>query len=68
MGLPRWFNDKESACQCRRRGFDLWVQKILWDLLNGNGNPFQYFSLGNPLDRGTWQAVVHGDATESDTA
>ena len=34
----------------------------------GNGNPFQYFSLGNPLDRGTWQAVVHGDATESDTA
>ena len=26
----------------------------------GNGNPLQYSSLGNPTDRGTWQAVVHG--------
>jgi len=33
----------------------------------GNGNPFQYFSLGNLLDRGAWQATVHGDTTESDT-
>ena len=32
-----------------------------------NNNPFQYFSLGNPLDRGAWQATVHGDTTESDT-
>ena len=21
----------------------------------GNGNPFQYFCLENPMDRGTWQ-------------
>ena len=28
----------------------------------GNGNPFQYSSLGNPMDRGAWQAVVHGVA------
>ena len=26
----------------------------------GNGNPFQYSGLGNPLDRGAWQATVHG--------
>ena len=26
----------------------------------GNGNPFQYFCLGNPVDRGAWQALVHG--------
>ena len=26
----------------------------------GNGNPLQYSCLGNPMDRGTWQAVVHG--------
>ena len=26
----------------------------------GNGNPFQYFCLGNPTDRGAWQAMVHG--------
>ena len=25
-----------------------------------NGNPFQYFCLGNPKDRGAWQATVHG--------
>ena len=26
----------------------------------GNGNPFQYSRLENPLDRGVWQATVHG--------
>ena len=25
----------------------------------GNGNPLQYFCLGNPMDRGAWQAIVH---------
>ena len=32
-----------------------------------NGNPLQYSHLGNPTDRGTWQAIVHGVAKESDT-
>ena len=27
----------------------------------GNGNPLQYSCLGNPMDRGTWKATVHGD-------
>ena len=26
----------------------------------GNGNPLQYSSLGNPMDRGAWQAIAHG--------
>ena len=26
----------------------------------GNGKPFQYSCLGNPMDRGTWCATVHG--------
>ena len=26
----------------------------------GNGNPLQYSSLGNPVDRGACQATVHG--------
>ena len=26
----------------------------------GNGNPLQYFCLGNPMDGGGWWAVVHG--------
>ena len=25
----------------------------------GNGNPVQYACLGNPMDRGAWQAIVH---------
>ena len=28
----------------------------------GNGNPFQYSCLENPMDRGAWQATVHGFA------
>ena len=28
MGLPRWLSGKESACQCRRHGFDPWSGKI----------------------------------------
>ena len=28
----------------------------------GNGNPLQNCCLGNPIDRGTWQAIVHGVA------
>ena len=28
----------------------------------GNGTPLQYSCLGNPLDRGAWQATVHGVA------
>ena len=32
----------------------------------GNGNPFQYFCLGNSKDRGAGRATVHGVAKESD--
>ena len=28
----------------------------------GNGNPFQFSCLGNPMDKGAWMAVVHGVA------
>ena len=26
----------------------------------GNGYPLQYSCLENPMDRGAWQAIVHG--------
>ena len=32
----------------------------------GNGNPLQYSCLDNPIDRGAWQATVHGVTGESD--
>ena len=28
----------------------------------GNSNPLQYSCLENPMDRGAWQATVHGVA------
>ena len=30
------------------------------------GNPLQYSCLANPMDRGAWQAVVHGGCRELD--
>ena len=30
LGLPRWLNGKESACQCRRCRFDPCIRKIPW--------------------------------------
>ena len=33
----------------------------------GNGNPLQDSCLRNPINRGAWQAIVHGVTIESDT-
>ena len=33
----------------------------------GNGNPLQYYCLGNPKDRGAWWATVHGVARNQTT-
>ena len=33
----------------------------------GNGNPCQYSCLEDSMDRGAWQAIVHGGRKESDT-
>ena len=30
----------------------------------GNGNAMQYSCLGNSMDRGAWQATVHGVSKE----
>ena len=32
----------------------------------GKGDPLQYSYLGNPMDRGAWQATVYGVTKESD--
>ena len=32
----------------------------------GNGNPLQYSWLGNPVDKETWRAIVHGVAKQLD--
>ena len=33
----------------------------------GTGNPLQYSCLGNPTDRGAWQATVYGVTKELGT-
>ena len=35
---------------------------LYWNDGEGNDNPPQYSCLENPLDRGAWQAAVHGVA------
>ena len=62
-GFPWCLSDKGSACQCRKLRFDSWFRKIP---RGGNGNPLQYFCLGNPMDSRAWRATVHGAARESD--
>ena len=54
-GLPLWLSGKESTCQCRRCGIDPWVGKIPW---RRKWHPLEYSCLGNPMDRGAWQATV----------
>ena len=46
---------------------ETWVQSLGWEGPTGekNGNPVQYSCLGNPMDRGAWQATVHGVARVS---
>ena len=35
-------------------------------MISGLGNPLQYSCLGNPMDRGARQAIVHSAAKELD--
>ena len=50
--------------QCRKQAFDPGSARSPRD---GNGNPLLYSCLENPMDRGGWQATVHGVPKESDT-
>ena len=52
---------KESACQSRRHNLDL-IPGLGISPGGGNGNPLQYSCLENSMDRGAWQASVHGAA------
>ena len=43
----------------RRSRLNPWVGRSPGE---GNGHPLWYSCLGNPMDRGTWWAIVHGVA------
>ena len=56
-GLPRWLSGKESACQAGDMGS---IPGSGRSAVEENGNPLQYSCLGNPKDRGAWQATARG--------
>ena len=59
MGFPGGSDGKESACSAGDPDSIPGSRKSPGE---GNGNPFQYSCLENPMDRGAWQATVHGVA------
>ena len=62
-GFPRWLSGKESTCNGEDVGS---VPESGRSPREGNGNPLQY-CLGNPMDRETWWATVHGSKKELDS-
>ena len=59
LGLPWCLIGKEFTCQCKRRDSDL-IPVSQSSSGKGNGDPLQFSCLGKPMDRGAWQATVHG--------
>ena len=56
-GFPPSSVSKESACNAGDLGS---IPRSGRSPGGGNGNPLQYPCLENPIDRGAWQATVHG--------
>ena len=58
-GFPGGSDGKESACSAGDPGS---IPGLGRSPGEGNGNPFQYPCLENPMDGEAWQATVHGVA------
>ena len=63
MGFPGSSDGKESTCNSGDPGLIPGLGRFP---LEGIGYPLQYSYLENSMDRGGWQAIVHGVA-ELDT-
>ena len=57
QSFPRRSVGKESACSAGDRGLIPGSGRSPGE---GNDNPLQNSCLENPMDRGAWQATVHG--------
>ena len=57
LSFPSGSYSKESACNAGDLGS---VPGLRNSSGEGNGNPLQYSCLENSMDRGAWQATVHG--------
>ena len=63
MGFPGGSDGKKSAYSAGDLGSILGLGRSPGE---GNGYPLQYTCLENSMDRGAWQAAVHGVAKELD--
>ena len=59
LGFIGGSNGKEFACSAGDAGLIPGFRRSTGE---GNGNPLQYSCLENSIDRGAWQATVHGVA------
>ena len=57
MGFPGGSESKESTYNAVDLGS---IPGLGISPGGGHGNSLQYSCLGNPMDRGAWQATVHG--------
>ena len=57
MDFPGGLDSKESACDSGDVGSIPGSGRSPGE---GNGNPLQYSCLENSMNRGAWQAIVHG--------
>ena len=57
LGFTGGSDSKESACHMGDLGS---VSGLGRSPGEGNGNPLQYSCLENSMNRGAWQATVHG--------
>ena len=64
VGFPSGLDGKESACNVGDRGS---IPGLGRSPGEGNDNPLRYCCLENTMDRGAWQATVHGGHKGSDT-
>ena len=56
MGFPSGSDGKECACSVGDPGSIPYSRRSPGE---EKGYPLQYSCLENPMDRGTWQAIVH---------
>ena len=59
LGFPGGSEGKEPACNVGNLGL---IPASGRSPGEGNGNPLLYSCLENSMDRGVWQATVHGVA------
>ena len=60
-GFPGSSEGKDSACSAGDTADAALIPGLERFPREGNASPLQYSCLGNPMDRGNWQATVHGD-------